>query len=508
MVCDIDEQVHTVLGSKYNGIQMTTSFEDVLKDPAVDAVVIATPASLHAPMIRQALLLDKDVFVEKPLALTESEGEVLAQLAEEQKRVLMVGHLLWYHPAILKLKELIAQGELGRLQYIYSQRLNLGRFRREENILWSFAPHDISVILGLVGEMPERVQAQGGYYLHKQIADVTVTCLAFPNGVCAHVFVSWLHPFKEQRLVVVGDRKMAVFNDLERENKLVLYPHTITWRANLPVPDHKQAEPVPYEPYEPLRAECEHFLECVTTRARPRTDSEEALRVLRVLRLCQEALESEEKERTSRKNVPFGTTTTQPKDVFIHPTAVVDDGATIGPGTKIWHYSHVMAGARIGKSCTLGQNVFVGRNVIIGNNVKIQNNVSVYEGVKLEDDVFCGPSVVFTNVINPRSEIERKNEFQRTLVMKGATLGASCTILCGHSIGRYAFVGAGAVLTKDVPDYALIVGAPGRIVGWVCRCGKKLTFFVHSAQSEDAQCESCKSKYMKSGALVEVRPAL
>ncbi len=508
MVCDIDEQVHTVLGSKYNGVQLTTSFEDVLKNPSVDAVVIATPAILHAPMIRQALLLDKDVFVEKPLALTESEGETLAQLAEDRKRVLMVGHLLWYHPAILKLKELIAQGELGRLQYIYSQRLNLGRIRREENILWSFAPHDISVILGLVGEMPERVQAQGGYYLHEQIADVTVTCLAFPNGVCAHVFVSWLHPFKEQRLVVVGDRKMAVFNDLERENKLVLYPHTIKWQDNLPVPDHKQAEPVACEAYEPLRAECEHFLECVTTRARPRTDSEEALRVLRVLRLCQEALESEEKARTSQKNVPFGTTTTPLENVFTHPTAIVDDGAKIGPGTKVWHYSHVMAGARIGKSCTLGQNVFVGRNVVIGNNVKIQNNVSVYEGVKLEDDVFCGPSVVFTNVINPRSEIERKNEFQRTLVMQGATLGASCTILCGHSIGRYAFVGAGAVLTKDVPDHALIVGAPGRIVGWVCRCGKKLNFVVNSAQSENAQCESCKSKYMKSGVLVEVRPAL
>ena len=125
----------------------------------------------------------------------------------------MVGHLLWYHPAILKLKALIEQGELGRLQYIYSQRLNLGRIRREENILWSFAPHDISVILGLVGEFPERVQAQGGYYLHERIADVTVTCLSFPSGVSAHIFVSWLHPYKEQRLVVVGDRKMAVFND-------------------------------------------------------------------------------------------------------------------------------------------------------------------------------------------------------------------------------------------------------------------------------------------------------
>ncbi len=159
---------------------------------------------------------------------------------------------------------------------------------------------------------------------------------------------------------------------------------------------------------------------------------------------------------------------------FLHPSSFVDDGVEIGAGTKIWHFCHVMSGARIGENCVLGQNVFVGRNVVIGNGVKIQNNVSVYEGVVLEDDVFCGPSMVFTNVINPRSEIERKTEFKTTLVRRGATFGANCTVVCGVTIGRYAFVGAGAVVTEDVPDYALVVGVPARQVGWMSRHGHRL----------------------------------
>ena len=207
----------------------------------------------------------------------------------------MVGHLLWYHPAILKLKSLIESGELGRIQYIYSNRLNLGKIRREENILWSFAPHDISVILGLLGETPNKVTAQGGNYLHEQIADTTVTLLSFPSGVKAHIFVSWLHPFKEQKLIVVGDRKMAVFDDMEKKNKLLLYPHSIQWKGQIPIANRAEAQSVEIETNEPLREECLHFLESVRNRQRPRTDGEEGLRVLSVLQQCQHALEPQER---------------------------------------------------------------------------------------------------------------------------------------------------------------------------------------------------------------------
>jgi UDP-2-acetamido-3-amino-2,3-dideoxy-glucuronate N-acetyltransferase len=176
----------------------------------------------------------------------------------------------------------------------------------------------------------------------------------------------------------------------------------------------------------------------------------------------------------------------------VHPTAIIDEGASIGRGTRIWHFSHVMAGARIGENCVLGQNVFIGKNVRIGRGVKIQNNVSVYEGVEIDDYVFCGPSMVFTNVINPRSEVERKDEFRPTRVGKGASLGANCTIVCGTAIGRYALLGAGAVVTRDVPDYALAVGVPARVTGWVCECAAKLTF-----RGKTAACPSCRKRYRK-----------
>ncbi len=191
------------------------------------------------------------------------------------------------------------------------------------------------------------------------------------------------------------------------------------------------------------------------------------------------------------------------KEVFIHESAYVDDGAQIGAGTKIWHFAHVNAGAVIGERCSLGQNVVVMNDVKIGNNVKIQNNVSVYDAVELEDDVFCGPSMVFTNVINPRSHVPRKDEYRQTLVKRGASLGANCTIVCGHTIGAYAFIGAGAVVTREVPDYALVVGNPGRVSGWMCACGVKLA--SGAAAPPAVECQTCHSEYYADGAGLRAR---
>jgi UDP-2-acetamido-3-amino-2,3-dideoxy-glucuronate N-acetyltransferase len=180
-------------------------------------------------------------------------------------------------------------------------------------------------------------------------------------------------------------------------------------------------------------------------------------------------------------------------EAFIHESAYVDDGATIGAGTRVWHFCHVLGGAVIGDRCSLGQNVVVMNGTRIGTNVKIQNNVSVYEGVELEDDVFCGPSMVFTNVMNPRSHVSRKNEYRRTLVKRGASIGANATIVCGTTLGEYAFVGAGAVVSKDVPPYALVVGVPARRVGWMCQCGERLP------DSGTGTCAACGSTYVAAG---------
>jgi predicted dehydrogenase len=272
------------------GVEART-FEQVLADPAIDGVVIAAPAADHARLAEAALAAGKHVFVEKPLALTVDDAERVVAAAEAAGRVLMVGHLLQYHPAFLALRDLVADGRLGELRYLYSNRLNLGQFRQEENSLWSFAPHDLSMLLSLVGEEPDQVWATGAAFLSTDVADVTTTHLGFPSGPRAHVFVSWLHPFKEQRLVVVGSEAMAVFDDLNGwEDKLVLFDHGVDWSQGRPRPEKADGVPVVLDQTEPLRVECEHFLSCIRTGATPRTDGVEGLRVLRVLARAQESL--------------------------------------------------------------------------------------------------------------------------------------------------------------------------------------------------------------------------
>ncbi len=481
------------LAGQYPKVKTFHNTPQAMKE-AFDGYVVATPAETHFDIAERIIKNKKHVLVEKPITLTARDAETLRKLAEQNGVNLMVGHVMLFHPAIRKIKELIEKGKIGKLQYLYSNRLNLGTVRKEENILWSFAPHDISIFQYLIETMPVEVISRGGAFLQPQIHDSTMTVLAYPDNIVGHIFVSWLHPFKEHRLVVIGSKGMLSFEDTA-EKKLLFYEKGIDWVKGEPVKREGPTETIPFSAGMPLTEELMYFIDHLDGSRLSIAGAQNAVDVLTILETATHSLMST----TSGTPKPEPA---NPKPFFVHPTAVVDDGVDIGKGTKIWHFSHVQSGSKIGEKCVLGQNVNIGNNVTIGNFVKIQNNVSVYEGVTLEDYVFCGPSMVFTNILDPRSKYPQVGAqyYLRTLVKEGASMGANSTIVCGHTIGRFAFVGAGAVVTKDVPDFALVVGNPARIVGWFSEAGKKLQFDKNGY----AFCEKSGKKYkMADGKAVE-----
>ena len=477
-ICDRSEELlNNFKTEDYFEVKLTTSLDAVLNEPEISKVAIAVPAALHYQMAKKALEAGKDVFVEKPLCLDVNQGEELVSLAKQKGKILMVGHLLQYHPCIIELQEMIKKGKLGKLYYLTSNRLNLGKIRKEENALWSFAPHDISVILSLVGnQKPKEIRCIGESYLNDQVADTTLTTMRFESGTRAHIYVSWLNPFKEQKLTVVGSEGMAVFDDSKPwSEKLILHENYLFWdQGQNPTPIKKPGLKINIEETEPLRNECLHFLKCCDSRRAPKTDGIEALSSLKVLTAAQQSLENSGKsQHIDRRCTQLGDSVKQ-SGIFIHDSSIIDEGAEIGEGTHIWHFSHVFSGAKIGENCNIGQNVVVSNHVVLGPRCKIQNNVSLYSGVECEADVFLGPSCVLTNISNPRSEVNRKRLYEKTLFRKGATVGANATIICGVTIGRYAFIAAGSVVTKGIPDYALVLGNPAYQVGWMSRHGHRL----------------------------------
>lgn len=296
-LCDLDEDKLSHSQQQFQAEKTTTDFSDLVADPEVEAVIIATTGPTHYKLCKMALEAGKDVYVEKPFVLSVAEGQELLDMADKAKRVLMVGHLLEYHPVVEKLKELIDSGELGTVRYIYSQRLNLGTVRADENALWNFAPHDISVILYLLGVDPSDVSARGQSYLRQGVEDVVFLALNFGDKAMGHVHVSWLDPHKTRRITIVGSKRMAVFDDLEPNEKLKIYDKG----AEVSMDYDSFAEYVGLRfgdivlPYirvgEPLRIECEHFLRCVRNRETPRSDGRDGLRVISVLEAADRSLE-------------------------------------------------------------------------------------------------------------------------------------------------------------------------------------------------------------------------
>jgi predicted dehydrogenase len=294
-LCDRSAQARERLAPYFPAARMTGAFEDLLDDQDLDAVVLATPVPTHAELAVEVARAGKHCFVEKPLATNEADAQRAVAAAAQAARILMVGHLLEYHPAVARLKQLVDDGELGELYYIYGNRLNLGKLRADENALWSLGAHDVSVVLHLVDEEPVECLAHGACYVRDRIQDVVFCYLRFPSGIVAHLHLSWLDPHKERRITVVGSRRMATFDDMLIEGKLTVYDKgfdedTRSWGEYIARSGDTFSPRIPS--VEPLRTECEHFLDCVRTGARPRSDGHSGLRVVRVLERLQRALDS------------------------------------------------------------------------------------------------------------------------------------------------------------------------------------------------------------------------
>jgi len=476
-ICDNNTDLLNTYKDIYPNINLVNDYELILKNKDITAVCISSPSEVHYILAKQALLHNKDVYVEKPITLNVQEAEELIEMAVTNNKILMVGHILHYHPAIQKIKELIQNNEIGKIKHIISNRLNLGKFRVNENVLWSFAPHDISVILSLCNnDLPDRVICTGKSFITKDVHDVTNTMLYYDKeDVYININVSWLNPYKEQKMSIIGDKGMIVFDDTLPTNKILLFRDYLEWTNTVPmypISVKTNGEIISYDnESSPLVNECKHFIECCKTRNKPLTDGNEGLRVLKVLHASHQSLMNKGLIQNIKvQNI----TNIKEVDYYAHDSSIIDNDVIIGHNTKIWHFSHICKGAIIGNNCNIGQNVYIAG--ILGDNCKVQNNVSVYKGVVCEEGVFLGPSCVLTNDINPRAEYSKGGQYIQTLIKKGATIGANATIICGNTIGEYALIGAGAVITKDVPPYSIVIGNPGRIIGTIDQEGNRTLF--------------------------------
>jgi UDP-2-acetamido-3-amino-2,3-dideoxy-glucuronate N-acetyltransferase len=293
LVCDLNKKILDERKKENPSIETTTNYNDILKDKEIQGVVVAAPAFLHYKFTKQALLAGKNVFVEKPLALKVSEAKELVQISEKKKLVLMVGHLLLYHPAVNELKKIISKGILGDIRYIYSNRLNFGKLRTEENVLWSFAPHDVAVLLELLNTGKKKevaIFATGKGYLQKKIPDFSMATFNFSDDKTGHIFVTWLNPTKEQKLVVVGSKKMAMFDDQTKQ--LLIYDHKVAWHGKVPEAVKGEGKIVKFPGKEPLKEEALHFLNCIKKNQKAISDGREGLAVLEVLNACQKSMDT------------------------------------------------------------------------------------------------------------------------------------------------------------------------------------------------------------------------
>ncbi|MBM4352286.1 MAG: oxidoreductase [Deltaproteobacteria bacterium] len=486
LLCDERAEALEQVKATCPGVPATTSIDEILS-ARPDGVVVATPAAAHAAHATRLLEAGLHVLVEKPLALTVADGRRLVALAEEHRRVLAVGHILEHHPARQRIRELLAEGRLGAVLSARLNRTGLGTIRSVEDVLFSFAPHDIAFALELGRGLPVTVTAVGFDLFGRGIADTAVIVLGFAETAArplsVQITVSWLEPKKEHRALLVGTEGMLEWNDTP-EGRGITLTRTVTEPGTPPTVKVVDRESIDIPEGEPLRRELDAFVRAIRENdLAGLSDGSSGLDVLAVLEAC--ARSAKQGRRVRMEEVT--------RNWFAHESAVVHPTAEVGEGTSIWHFCHVMQGTHLGRDVTMGQNCFIAKGVSIGDGCRLQNNISVYEGVILEEDVFVGPSAVFTNVRFPRAFVSRKSEYETTRVCKGATIGANATIVCGVTIGAHAFIAAGAVVTKDVPPYTLVEGVPAVKSRHMCSCGERLP----RSDGDVLTCRRCKAAYRK-----------
>lgn len=486
-ICEINDELIKKYNVDYPHIITVDDYDEMLSDPSITMICVSLPAPLHYEFGIKALKAGKHLYVEKPITLDVQQAMELEEYSRMNNLKCMVGHLLHYHEAIKKIKEILKSNDLGPIKYITSNRKSHGIFRTFENVLWSFAPHDISIALSLCNGTFEDVQSiscNGKSFITENVHDIVNLTMTI-NNIYVNINVDWSSPYKEQKLSIVCEKGMILFDDVEKNDKLKIIRNHIQTIDNNPVAMKDNFETIYLPSISPLENECRHFVETCDSFLNPITDAREGIEVLKVLKRADEILKGKNIKKSSSMSSDtsvdtYGTIASNENNIwsfkssneqpFIHETSICKS-KNVGATSKVWHWSHVTDTAIIGENCNIGQSCYIAGT--IGNGCKVQNNISIYKGVISGDNVFFGPSCVFTNDINPRCEYSKNGQYMETNIEDGVTIGANATIICGKRLGKYCLIGAGSVVTKDVEPYAIMVGNPARKIGTIDEQGNR-----------------------------------
>lgn len=485
-LCDVVPEVLLEVGAQHPEVRKFADYLEILATPTVTAVALCSPPGTWDGMVEAALRAGKDVYLDGPLVLPLARGKALLELAAEGRRLVMGGPVTRFAPAAETFLGCLRAGGLGTLRYVHGRHFKAERPGPEALPEAGVSPVLAQLLLDVLEAAPvKRLTVRAATWRSATQPDVTEVSFDCHTGTRGLLHTSHVEPRGAFELTAIGTEGAATLRRDETD-RLVL---------DLVVPGADT--PPPSSAGEAREASLAHFLDAVRTRRPPLQGPDALLALWRFLAAAQRSLD--EGGAVDPADTGPVTKSAPPAGVYLHPTVQVDGPCDIGPGTKIWHFSKLLGPLKIGRDCSFGQNVVIERGVAIGDNVKVQNNVSIYAGVILEDDVFCGPSMVFTNIGTPRSHYPRKGQYAVTRVRRGASIGANATVVCGHTLGQYCFVGAGAVVTRDVPDFALVYGNPARVMGFACYCGVRLPFGTAKGECQEAACPECGRRYTREG---------